>query len=263
MLPLSPARASVRLESSMDLVWTLVRTDFKTRYHGTIGGFVWALLKPLSMFVVLLSVFSFVFASDPQYRLGLIIGLFLYEFFQEATKSGLLSLRAKGYLLTKARFPSWVLVVASASNALITLALFSAVLIVFLGLSGRTPSLPAVALYIVYLAHFLVIVTGFSLAASVLFMRYRDLNQVWEVVVQAGFFVAPIIYPIGVLPERLHVLLYLWPPTPVLLFSRSVLVDGRVPSALAHALLTAESVVILGIGALVYRWRAPRVAEEL
>jgi lipopolysaccharide transport system permease protein len=247
----------------MDLVWTLVRTDFKTRYHGTIGGFVWALLKPLSMFVVLLSVFSFVFASDPQYRLGLIIGLFLYEFFQEATKSGLLSLRAKGYLLTKARFPSWVLVVASASNALITLALFSAVLIVFLGVSGRTPSLPAVALYIVYQAHFLAIVTGFSLAASVLFMRYRDLNQVWEVVVQAGFFVAPIIYPIGVLPERLHVFLYLWPPTPVLLFSRGVLVDGRVPSALAHALLTAESVAILGIGALVYRWRAPRVAEEL
>ena len=263
MLPLSPARARVRLASPVDLVWTLVRTDFKTRYHGTIGGFVWALLKPLSMFVVLLSVFSYVFASDPQYRLGLIIGLFLYEFFQEATKSGLLSLRAKGYLLTKARFPSWVLVVASASNALITLTLFSVVLVVFLSGSGRAPSMEAVALYCVYQAHFFAIVTGFSLAASVLFMRFRDLNQVWDVVAQAGFFVAPIIYPIGVLPERLHVFLYLWPPTPVILFSRSVLVDGRVPSALAHLLLTAEAGVILGIGALVYRWRAPHVAEEL
>ena len=111
------------------LVWTLIRTDFKTRYHGTIGGFVWALLKPLTMFLVLLAVFSYVFASEPQYKLDLIIGLFLYEFFQESTKAGLLSIRAKGYLLTKARFPPWIVVVTSASNAVITLALFSLVLV--------------------------------------------------------------------------------------------------------------------------------------
>ena len=263
MFPLSPARAKPGRAPWTDLVWTLVRTDFKTRYHGTIGGFVWALLKPLSMFLVLLAVFSYVFAGDPQYKLNLIIGLFLYEFFQESTKTGLLSLRAKGYLLTKARFPSWVLVVASASNAVITLVLFSAVLIVFLAVTGHPPSLAAVGLYAVYQAHFLAIVTGFSLAASVLFMRFRDLNQVWEVVTQAGFFVAPIIYPISVLPERLHILLYVWPPTPIVLFSRSVLVDGRVPSALAHALLTFEAAAILAIGASIYHWRAPRVPEEL
>ena len=122
------------------LVWTLIRTDFKTRYHGTLGGFVWALLKPLTMFLVLLAVFSYVFAADPQYKLDLIIGLFLYEFFQEATKAGLLSIRAKGYLLTKAPFPSWIVVVTSTSNAVITLALFSLVLLVFLALTGRAPA---------------------------------------------------------------------------------------------------------------------------
>jgi ABC-type polysaccharide/polyol phosphate export permease len=245
------------------LVWTLVRTDFKTRYHGTIGGFIWALLKPLTMFLVLMSVFSYVFASEPRYRLDLIIGLFLYEFFQEATKAGLLSLRAKGYLLTKAKFPSWIVVVTSASNAAITLACFSVVLIGFLIVSGRPPSPAAVALYALYQLQFLAIVVGFSLAASVLFMWYRDLHQVWEVVSHAGFFVAPIIYPLAVLPERVHVYLYLWPPTPVILFSRSVLVDGRVPTLLAHALLAAEAGAVLLVGALIYRARAPRVAEHL
>lgn len=245
------------------LVWTLIRTDFKTRYHGTFGGFVWALLKPLTMFLVLLAVFSYVFASDPHYKLDLIIGLFLYEFFQEATKTGLLSLRAKGYLLTKARFPSWIVVLTSASNAVITLALFSIVLLVFLALTGRTPSAGAVALYVLYLVQYFAIVAGFSLAASVLFMRYRDLNQIWEVVTHAGFFIAPIIYPVGILPERVHVYLYLWPPTPIILFARTVLVDGRVPSLLAHALLLVETLVILGIGMLVYVARAPRVAEDL
>src|SRR3954468_20058625 len=132
------------------LIWTLIRTDFKTRYHGTLGGFAWALVKPLTMFLVLLAVFSYVFASDPQYKLDLIIGLFLYEFFQEATKSGLLSIRAKGYLLTKARFPSWIVVVTSASNAVITLALFSLVLVTFLIATGRAPSLGSLALYTIY-----------------------------------------------------------------------------------------------------------------
>src|SRR6476619_4206498 len=202
--PASTMRDGRRPSQLGGLVWTLVRTDFRTRYHGTMGGFVWALLKPLTMFVVLMGVFSFVFSNTPQYRLGLILGLFLYEFFQDGTRTGLESLRAKGYLLTKARFPSWVVVVTSVSNAVITLILFSVVLIGFLAVSGRAPSPLALALYAWYLLHLFVIVAGFTLAASVLFMRYRDLNQVWEVISHAGFFIAPIVYPLTILPERMH-----------------------------------------------------------
>src|SRR3954469_4141464 len=106
------------------LVWTLIRTDFKARYHGTLGGFVWALLKPMSMFVVLMGVFSFLFAANPLYKLNLIVGLFLWDFFAEGTKNGLTSLHARGYLLTKSRVPSWILVITSISNAVITLGVF-------------------------------------------------------------------------------------------------------------------------------------------
>lgn len=245
------------------LVWTLVRTDFKVRYHGTIGGFLWALLRPVAMFVVLLAVFSFVFASDPQYRVNLIIGLFLWDFFAEATKVGLLSLASKGYLITKARLPSWVLVVTSTSNALFTLTVFSLVIGLFLAATGRPPSALAVGLYLWYVLHYVGLVVGFSLATSVLFLRYRDLHQVWEVATQAGFFVAPVVYPLGVIPERFHFYLYLWPPTPVIQFARSVLVDGVVPTTTAHALLSLEAAVALAVGALVFRRYAPRAAEYL
>src|SRR5690606_9684279 len=112
------------------LLWTLVRTDFKTRYHGTLGGYGWALLKPVSMFLVLWGVFSFVFRSDNDYSLNLVIGLFLYEFFSEASKAALVALRTKSFLLTRSRFPAWVLVVTSTSNAAITLGLFTLVLVV-------------------------------------------------------------------------------------------------------------------------------------
>jgi ABC-type polysaccharide/polyol phosphate export permease len=269
-LPVPPAAVAVAPHAATrrdvylwGLGWTLVRTDFKTRYHGTVGGFVWALLKPLAMFLVLLGVFSFVFRSDPNYRLNLILGLFLYDFFGDATKAGLVSLRMKAYLITKAKFPLWIIVVTSISNAVITLALFLVVALAFLTLSGHPPTLTTALLFVWYQLHYLAIVIGFCLASSVLFLKYRDLNQVWDVVAQAGFFFAPIIYPLGILPERLHFYLYLWPPTPVIMFSRSVLVDGVIPTARAHMLLSLEALVVLGIGALIFRTFAPRAAEAL
>ena len=245
------------------LVWTLIRTDFKTRYHGTLSGFVWALLKPAAMFLVLMWIFSFIFASDPNYKLNLVVGLFLWDFFAESTKVGLTCLHTKGFLLTKARFPAWILVVTSASNALIALAVFAVIMIQFLVFFGEAPGWAAVGLFVVYQLHYLVIVAGVSLAASVLFLRYRDLNQVWEVALQAGFFIAPIIYPLGLIPEKAHAVLYLWPPTPIIQFSRSVLIEGAIPTTKGHLLLAACSLAILVLGAVFYRNLAPRSAEYL
>ena len=248
---------------SADLLWTFVRTDFKSRYHGTLGGFLWALLKPFAMFVVLLSVFSFVFDNDEQYNLRLIIGLFLFDFFGESTKAGLVSLYAKGYLLSKVRFPSWIIVVSSVAHACLTLGVFVTVILVFRTLTIGPPPALAVALFLFYVVLFVVIVIGFSLATSILFLSYRDLNQVWDVVVQAGFFLAPVVYPLGIIPERYHVFLYAWPPTAVIEFSRAVLVTGVIPSPRAHALLLAEGAVALLLGFMVFRRYAPGAAERL
>jgi lipopolysaccharide transport system permease protein len=245
------------------VLWTLVRTDFKSRYHGTAGGFAWALLKPGLMFVVLMSVFSFVFASVPNYALNLIIGLFLWDFFSESTKTGLVSLHTKGYLLSKAPFPSWILVVASTSNALITLAVFVAALFAYLFAAGHAPSVAGSLLFLAYLACYFLIAVGFCLGGSVLFLRYRDLNQVWDVATQAGFFVAPIIYPLGVLPERVHFYVYAWPPTPVLQFSRAVLVDGSIPTLKANLMLAAMTAVIFGAGAAVFSVFSRDAAERV
>jgi ABC-type polysaccharide/polyol phosphate export permease len=243
------------------LVWTLVRTDFKARYHGTLSGFVWALLKPLTMFAVLTAVFSFVFTTTPAYKMNLLIGLFLWEFFGEGTRTGLTALHAKGFLLTKARFPSWVLVVASISNPLITITVFAVAVVTFLSVSaGAFPPL-LVALFVLYILAMGLIVVGVSLASSVLFLRYRDLNQVWDVVTQAGFFFCPIIYPLGVIPERFHFYMYLWPPTAIIEFSRAVLIERQAPSLTGHMDLALVTATLLGVGCWIYRRYAARVAE--
>ena len=244
------------------LAWTLIRTDFKVRYHGSAGGFVWALLKPLTMFALLVSVFSFVF-DDPDYRLNLLIGLFLWDFFSEGTKAGLRSLHARAFLMTRSACPAWILVVTSMSNALLTLGVFSAVLFAYLWASGRSPDGAAVILYVGYCTALAAMVTGFSLGASVLFLRYRDLDQVWDLATQAGFFVAPIIYPLATLPERYHLYLYAWPPTPIVQFTRDLLVRGTPPTRTAHLCLALMVSGIVVAGLLVFRRLAPRAAEHV
>jgi len=259
-----PARSTGRdAEQWAGLIWTLVRTDFKARYHGTLSGFVWALLKPVTMFFVLIGVFSFIFASDPVYSRNLILGLFLWDFFAEGSKAGIISMHIKGYLVTKARFPSWIVVVTSMSNALITLGVFVLVILTFLAVGGGVPDVTHLLLFLSYVAALVAIVTGISLAGSALFLRYRDLNQVWDVIIQAGFFIAPIVFPLKILPERFHFYLYIWPPTPIIQFSRAVLVDHATPTFKAHLMLLAMSLTILATGSLIFRRYAPRAVEYL
>jgi len=245
-------------------VWTLIRTDFKVRYHGTWGGFIWALLKPVSMFLVLLGVFSFIFASnDPHYKLNLILGVFLWEFFSEGTKVGLVSLYAKGYLLTKTRFPRWIVVVTSSSNAVITLIVFTTTFLFYLGVTGRFPSPLRLILFLAYAIQMWAIIIGFSLATSVLYLRYRDLNHLWDAITQAGFFVAPIVFPLSMMPANLHVYLYIWPPTPVIQFAKQVLIEGTLPSLAANLYLLGVTSSIFVVGAAVFRRHAPRAVEHL
>jgi lipopolysaccharide transport system permease protein len=245
------------------LAWTLVRTDFKVRYHGTIAGFMWALLKPMAMVLVLVSVFSFVFGAQKDYASNVIIGILLYDFFSEATKVGLTSLRSKGYLLTKSAAPSWVIVATSMSNAVITLAVVATVYLAVISFGGQPLTITRLALLLWYLFHYVLMVLGISLATSVLFLKFRDLHEVWDVVTQAGFFVAPIVYPLSILPEKYHLYLYAWPPTPVIQFTRAALLSGPVPTLRAHLYLSAETLVILVLGTLVFRRFRTRVAEYL
>jgi lipopolysaccharide transport system permease protein len=243
------------------LVWTLVRTDFKARYHGTPVGFLWALLKPAAMFLVLVGVFSLIFHDEPNYKLKLIIGLFLWNFFSEATTSGMGSLAAKGFLVSKARFPRWILVVTSIANALITLLVFAGVVTAYLLVSGRGPGVAALGAFLFYILCLATITIGLSLGTSVLFLRFRDLNQIWDMTTQAGFFLAPIVYPLGVIPERYHVYLYLWPPTPAIEFSRLAMVEGVLPSPTAHICLGLMAAGILAVGAVLFQRYGPRAAE--
>ncbi|CAN5609467.1 hypothetical protein BH23GEM9_BH23GEM9_23360 [soil metagenome] len=245
------------------LIWTLIRTDVKVYYHASVAGFLWALLRPLSMFVALTLIFSLVFASQPNFVLNLLIGLFLYEFFSEGTKAGLVSLYAKGYLLTKTRFPYWIVIPISSVNALIILVVFSTALLLYLAMTGRFPDPLPLMLFFGYAMLMWLIILGVAFGMSALYLRFRDLNHIWDAVVQAGFFVAPIIVTLDMLPARLHPYLFLWPPTPVIVLSRQVLVEGTMPPLQPQLYLVGMTLLIVVTGLLMFRSLARNAAEQL
>jgi len=247
----------------LDFAWTLIRTDLKVRYHGSFGGFFYALLYPIVMFLTLLGVFSFLFTSQKSYAMNLIIGLALWDFFQEASRVGLMNLHAKKHLATKVAFPPWIVCAAAIPNALLRLVVFTVCILAYRALSGHVVGLERMVLLFFYLLCLIVIVFGFSLAASVLFLLFRDLNQIWEVTLSAGFFVAPIIYPMDILPERYHFILYLWPPTPVIQFSRDVIMGNSIPTLYAHILLIGMTLWILLAGLAIHKRYLNRAIEKL
>ncbi|NLC31444.1 MAG: ABC transporter permease, partial [Candidatus Moranbacteria bacterium] len=172
-------------ENYKELIWMLAKTDFKLRYHGSVLGYLWALLKPLLTFTVLNFVFSSIFnprgTGENTYSLQLIVGLMMYYFFAEGTSAGMASLLSKAQLVTKIYVPRWTIILASTVNATM---IFLMNLVVIVGLfiyKGFMPSLPSIFLFLLFSIFIYVIVLAFSLVTAPLYVKFRDLAMIWDV----------------------------------------------------------------------------------
>src|SRR5437868_2321876 len=185
-------------KNNRTLLSELVRTDFKLRYQGSVLGYAWSLLRPLLLFAILYVVFvKFlkIGAGVPHYPVYLLLGIVIWNFFLEMTSQSLGSIVGRGDLIRKIRIPRWIIVLSSSISALINLFLNLLVVVVFLFINHvdllRT---------ILWLPLLIVEVYAFSLGLSLLlsaaYVKYRDVNYIWEVILQAGFYLTPIIYPI-------------------------------------------------------------------
>ena len=141
-------------ENYKELVWRLAKTDFKLRYHSSVLGYIWVILKPLLMFTILNFVFSSIFnfrnSGTPDYPLELITGLLLFQFFSEATMTGLTSLVSKAQLVTKIYVPRWTIVLGSTMNALFIFGMNLIVLAFFFLIYGKIPSFLGLVMFFVY-----------------------------------------------------------------------------------------------------------------
>lgn len=181
------------------LLSELVRTDFKLRYQGSFLGYAWSLLRPLFMFGILYIVFVKVFPLGkgiPHYPVYLFTGIVLWNFFVEMTVQSLGSVVGRGDLIRKIRIPRWIIVFSSSISALINLGLNLLVLVVFMALNHVNVMSTIVFLPLLLLEIYL-FALGISLFLSALFVKFRDVSYIWDVILQAGFYLTPILYPLS------------------------------------------------------------------
>ncbi|MDP3975496.1 MAG: ABC transporter permease [bacterium] len=246
------------------LTWVLARADFKLRYHGSVLGFFWALLKPLFIFLVLNLVFSHLFSSGVEYySLQLLTGIMLWNFFAEGSMLGLTSFVGKAHILTKMSFPRWVVVVASCLQSLMSFAVNFFILVGALLLFGPTLALWQLLMLLAYSLLIFAVILAFSLLTSALFARYRDLNQIWEVLLTGGFFAAPVIYPMTILPESLRNWFYLNPMTFIIEHAKGVIFLAELSRPDHHLIYLGVVLVALLLGIWVFARFQGRAVEYL
>ncbi len=256
-----------------NLTRTLSATDWKVRFYGSALGYLWSLLRPLMLFGIVYFVFSYVIGAGDtvdDYGVILLLGMILYFFFAEVTGGALTSMVDRESLLRKVGFPRAVVPLAVALVAAMNLALNLVVLAVFLVLNGVSPRWSWLALPIPF-ALMLMLATGVAMLLSALYVRYRDVRPIWEVVLQALFYATPILYPIEAVINHsptLAKLALLNPIAAIIQESRHLLVGGTsLADGLGSTTLIAVPLTLLALvtwlGFRVFDRMAPLAAEEL
>jgi ABC-2 type transport system permease protein len=268
----------------LELTVTLARTDFKLRYFGSVLGYFWSLVRPLLFFGVIYVFFTqiaHVGKGIPHYGVYLLTGIVLWNFFAESTGAAVSCLVAREALLRKVRFPRMAVPLSVTLTSAFNLGMNLIPVFVFALATGVSPSLSWLWMVPIVLC-FLLLSTGVGMLLSALYVRYRDVQPIWDVLSQILFYSSPIMYTASSYKGLEHVALL--SPFALLLTQmghafvhpglvriagtstftepmRSASAAAGGPLHVAIALLIIPAVFALGWW--VFTREAPRVAENL
>ncbi len=254
-------------ENFIELIWTLAKTDFTLRYHGSILGYLWAILKPLLLFTILNFVFSSIFnprsIGSEFYSLQLLVGIVMFTFFSEGTIAGMSSLMTKAQLVTKIYVPRWTIIIASTVNTAMVYIVNLLVVVAFFIYKQHVPSMSAIAMFILSSVLMYILVVSFSLAAAPLYIKFRDLLMIWEVFLNALFYATPIIYPLTLMPEYIQRILLINPMGFLIHYTKESLFTNHFADPWQSVMFIAIVVVAFGAGVWIYRQLARTIAEQI
>jgi ABC-2 type transport system permease protein len=252
----------------------MVLAEFKLKYAGSVLGYVWSVIKPLSLFTVMYIVFGRLFKLSeisPFYPLALLMGIVLYSFFSDATSQGMVALVHRESLLRRIWFPRIIVPTAATLTAGMTFGINLIIVAGFVAWRGIVPQ-PDWLLIPVLLVELYLFTLGMALILTTLFVYLRDMGQVWELGVQLLFYMTPIVYPITLLPEWARKLAYVFPVTQVIQDVRAlVLSDDRsgmtltatdVLGEFGRLLPIAVTFIVLGLGIALFKRQEPWFAER-
>lgn len=274
--PLREVRGPSALGTSWSRFWTMLWltavTDFKLRYVHSKLGYAWTLLRPLLFFGVVFVVMREVLRFGqgvPNYAAMLLLNIMLFQYFQETTTRAVRSVTARENVVRKMQFPRLAIPLSVSLTSTFTLCLNLVAGFALLLLMGVGPR-PTWLLLPALLAVLVVFTTAVAMLLSVLYIRFRDVAEVWGVISRVLFYATPILYPIEAVPEGFRTLVLVNPLTPLFEQARVWVVDSSAPGAIEAAggapLLLVPALLFVATCALslwMFNREAPYVAEAL
>ena len=245
-------------------LYSLVRRNLRSRYKQAVLGASWALLQPALQVVVFTVVFGRLARIDSAgvpYPVFALAGLIAWNLFAKVITDGSASLVSNQHMITKLFFPRIYLVLASGASALVDAAV-GLVLLVILFLIYDVPVSPGIVLGVPLLAAVLLLAYGLAAFLAAVNARWRDVQHTMPFLIQVGMFVTPVIYPLGVVPERWQWILSVNPLAGLVAGFRGALLgrDMPPPGVLMTAFVTSAVVVVLGLW---YFTRAERTIVDV
>lgn len=246
-----------------ELVKNLTIKEFKLRYRNSVLGFLWSLLNPLAMMFILTVVFSTLLKFGTEnFPIFLLPALLTWRFFSISTSMSLTSIIGNSPLVTKVYFPRWLLILSSNLANLIGSSLEFVVLLPLLILFGMKITF-LILLLPIFLAIEFILIFAISLPLAALNVYYRDIHQVWDIALQAGFFLTPIIYSINLIPDRFVVYYSLNPITRIIGSIRKLIYYNIMPTLFDFVVPIIGAFLLLTVGYYIFRRLEPRFAEEI
>lgn len=253
------------LRKYRELIQNLVVRDLKVRYKNSAFGFVWSLLNPLFMMVVLTIVFSLVFERQKlvdNYAAFLLVGLIPWNFTNTSLTRAVNSVLENSRLVKKVFFPREVIPISVVLANFVHFVLAIPVLVIILMFLGVMPTLKILLLPLLMLIQ-LELVLGIALFISCVNVFYRDMGVALDVLLQAWFFATPIIYPHWILPLWLQKPAMANPLAAIITAYRDVLILGTFPDRNFTLGALVSSTLIFIIGYVVYTRYSSVFAEEV
>jgi len=248
------------LAGQWEVARELAISDFRLKYYDSALGYAWSMLSPLLMLAIYYFVFVFILGvKTPGYLVYLLVGLVYWTFFQDCTFSGLNALSSKAGLLKAVPVRPSLVVVAGILSTVITLLINSAVLIVALGLTGKLSRLAWLTLG--PLVCLILLASGMSFLVAVAHVRFRDTGIIWTIVLQAWFWLTPVVYVLA--PGPLAEVLYLNPLARCLHLIRWFLLYDYLPSLRFMVLTVAACAGVFALGLWLFLKREGRIPEAV
>ncbi len=230
-----------------------IQRDLKVKYRGTVFGYLWSLLEPLSL--VLVYWFVFVVVAErggPDYPLVVILGVLPYQFFGNVLTAGANALVGNAALIRRVYLPRDLFVLGAVGSNLVVFLLSLLVTVPFLVLFDARPG-GQILVAAGALALLAALSTGLALVLACVNAVYRDVGYVLKVLLRLGFYASPVIYTTGMVPERLRPFFLLNPVAVLIEGMRAGVMGQSIPFSAGQLVYAALcSIAVLAAGASLF-----------